>query len=576
MIARDRKPRTRLMTTIRGKLAVGFGVVIALVAVAAASALVALERANARNANEVRAVAREAAGTQRVAMAIMREVLAGMRLVTTDASEDAARYERMMEIADSLRRIAIAEPDVGGDERHQLEAIGTLQAAAEVEIAMTRAYRQTGAHDQASRVLQSTAGDINRIEAGLEFLRDRAGQRAAVREKAMRRSLRAGEAVLGALGLVAVCVALAFGFSTARAVTRPLGRLGSELQLMGAGDLRVAASGGEGGVAEEYARLRSSLSEARDRLRSLLENVQAEADQVSAASAQLAATAGGANTSTNHVTVAMGEMAHGAAQQLDALTAAGTAVGRLTTGGADIATAATATERAGHDIRATANQTRAEIMRAIDVLLGARAASDASAREIVALRQSTVAIDRFVTTISEIAAQTNLLALNAAIEAARAGAAGRGFAVVAEEVRVLADQSERAAAEITDNVRQIRTRLASATASVAEGTTRLRDVESVAKGASGALAQIENAVTNVEDAAAQVGRAVAENQNSITLVTAAIDTARDAAQGHAAASEEVAAAAEETSASVHEVSETAIDLKTAAGRVQAMVATFKT
>ncbi len=59
--------------------------------------------------------------------------------------------------------------------------------------------------------------------------------------------------------------------------------------------------------------------------------------------------------------------------------------------------------------------------------------------------------------ILNITGQTNLLALNASIEAARAGEAGKGFAVVADEIRMLAEQSKEAVANIqavTDNVNQ--------------------------------------------------------------------------------------------------------------------------
>src|SRR5206468_6281022 len=124
-----------------------------------------------------------------------------------------------------------------------------------------------------------------------------------------------------------------------------------------------------------------------------------------------------------------------------------------------------------------------------------------SSRQIAQLTDLSTSIDDFVDLIKRISSQTNLLALNAAIEAARAGEHGRGFAVVAEEVRQLADESARAAEEVTRTTGLIREHMEEVSATMTAGQAKVRGIESIAEGAARGLGEVVAASEQVGHAA---------------------------------------------------------------------------
>jgi methyl-accepting chemotaxis protein len=472
------------------RLALGFGLVILLLAVIVGVGMRNLERMDGavttivdeRYPNAV--IVTDIRGNLNVIARGVRNLL----LVTekSDLDKERARIvDARKKIGESLAELERRVQDEKGKE--------LMKAVAEVRTRYIGNQEQimslinAGKKDEATRYLLTEG----RVVVGEYFDKlDKLVQHQA--EQMNEASKTAKEDYKEASRLMLVLAALAIGFASfaaywvTRSITRPLNQAVKAANQLAEGDLTVRI---EARTKDETGLLLASMQNMSHKITQIISEVRSAAEALYGASGQVSATAQ--------------SLSQGASEQA-----------------ASVEETSASIEQMSASINQNAENAKVTDGMATKASKEAEEGGEAVGQTVSAMKQ----IADKIGIIDDIAYQTNLLALNAAIEAARAGEHGKGFAVVATEVRKLAERSQGAAQEISE--------LAADSVQMAERAGKL-------------LVEIVPTVSKTCDLVQEIAAASQEQSSGVAQINTAMSQMNQVTQQSASASEELAATAEE-------------------------------
>jgi methyl-accepting chemotaxis protein len=488
----------RFALTLAGRLTLGFGMVLLLVALVTAGGVWSVTRLAADLDAVVRTQERQVQGAQ----VMMNEVNAASNALLGSAlavdAEDVAFQRRLMEAAlqrydaqrarllkEGVDSKVLADVDAAAADARDL-ANTLLNGLARGQEASVESFRTMDPRPLQEAWLKAITAQVGRFQAANQVRQAEAQDRATQARRLL-------------LGVAAI--ALVLGTAAAvlirRSVTRPLDAAIVHARRIAAGDLSGAT-----GVRsrDELGALLAELDRMTGDLRGVILALHHCADGVRAGSVEIA----GGNQ----------DLADRTERSAANLQRTNAAVSQLS--------------EAGREAMVHAEQAAELARRAAGVADAGGGMIDQVMKTMAGIQSSSRRIGEIIAVIDSIAVQTNLLALNAATEAARAGEHGRGFAVVANEVRGLAQRSASAAKEIKtlieDSVEKVEGGVGlvrNAAGTMQEMVASSRGLRQVVDEMAQGVKQQSRGVSEIHEAVSEIDRSTQSNAALVEQTAAA-------------------------------------------------------
>jgi len=495
---------------VGARLALGYALVLVLLAVIVGVALVKMQQMNerTRNITEVNNLQTALAGAMQDSVTDRAIALRNLALLT-DPNAMRPESERIRKqeaaYADAKARLGktFEDPATTPEEKAFFAKLQELETAALPLMAEAEKLGLANNMEETTNMLITKVRPIQ--AAWLDTLNALTRWETKLNDDAAREARQAYDAAVNIM-LVLAAIAIVAGVSAAVLVTRSLLRqLGGEpdhaahiATQIAAGDLTVEVPV----KPNDRDSLMLAMRNMRDKLAGIVTEVRSGTDAIATAAGQVSA--GNLDLSAR------------TEQQAGALEETASSMEELTSTvrqNADNAQQASAMAVSASEAAQKGGEVVAQVV-------GTMGAINDSARKVVDI----------ISVIDSIAFQTNILALNAAVEAARAGEQGRGFAVVAGEVRNLAHRAGSAAKEIK--------------ALIDDSVQKVEVGSSLVGNAGATMDDIVGRVKSVTDIMGEISAASREQSSGIEQVNQAVTQMDEVTQQNAALVEEASAASQ--------------------------------
>lgn len=371
-------------------------------------------------------------------------------------------------------------------------------------------------------------------------------------------------AVLLVVGLIAVFVT--------GLIVKPILAISGVMKKVAAGDLKDRV---QVRTKDELGQMGGNINEMIDSLAGIVRQINKTVDQVASESEELKRSAEQSSDAASQIAASIQGVADGADAQLQGSEQSARAMEEVAGGIQRIAESSGSVADMTNRVALEVEDGVADIRTAIEQMdvIGASAGEASTAMEDLSARSNE--IGRIVDVISEISNQTALLSLNASIEAARAGEQGRGFAVVANEVKKLAEQTQRSVEDIGSLIggiqltsdRALRSMQRNVEA-IDEGVVKMR---SIGEGFQQIRVAVRDTAGQIQDISATTEQLSAGSEEISASVAEMVGISKASAEN----TQTVAGSAEEQSAIAEDITASAQTMNQRMVELRSIVQTFK-